>query len=775
MPLLFSPCPLPCACLPRFALRLAAALALAACAQAHAQSTPGAELSAGAGAGAASTLGEVLVSGSRNEQLSDGLPLSIDVIGAGALSSGQAHSLRGALHNLPNVSVRPSPARFSVNGVTASAGRDGNVGINIRGLGGNRVLMLTDGIRIPRSYAFRTTTFDRDYVALELLKRIELVRGPASALYGSDGMVGLVNFITHEPADFLAVPAGAAPKTMGGRVSAGWSGDDRGRNLAATVAGRASDSLQWMVTASGRRAHALDNQGSHDSADLHRTTPNPQRDSDRALLGKVVLTPGAGQRHVVTLEHNEKSSDVQLLSSRTPRPFTGKPADIAGAIVAEDSHRTSQRDRLTWDARFALNAPWADNLKTVIAWQQANARQLGTSQRNSLPLRVRDNRYAEKTWQAGVQVDKILRTGAWAHQITYGYDHVRSDISNLYTGVEPLPPEVFPLKRFPDTRETTHALYAQSESVCGNWTVTPGLRYDHFALDVTRQDGFYPAARQPGTSLSGSALSPKIGVLYRATDAWSVFGQFATGFRAPDAGQINGYFENKVPPVIVIPNADLQPEKSRGIELGLRGRMHNLQLDAAVFASHYSNLIVDAVAVGGKGTPLDPLVFQTRNTERARISGFEVKGVYDWGRVAGGRLSTPFSYGKTRGSNRDNGQPLNSIEPAQLALGLQYDTAPWSLRLDARHHAAKRASDIDNASAVKAPNTQFTIPAATTLDLSAQWRMRKDIRLNLAVRNLTDRKYWLWPDVQGLAAASTVNDAYTQAGRSAHVSVMVDF
>ena len=735
----------------------------------------GAVQAQGAAPEATVALGEVFVSGSRHEQLSDDLPLSIDVISAEALSDGQASNLRDALLNLPNVSVKLSPARFSVNGVTASAGRDGNIGLNIRGLGGNRVLMLSDGIRIPRSYAFRTTSFDREYLSLELLKRVELVRGPASVLYGSDGMVGLVNFITHEPADFLTTPAGAAPKTIGGRVSAGWSGDDRGRTLAATVAGQASDRLQWMVTASGRRAHALDTMGSNDSADMNRTTPNPQRDSDNAVMGKIVLTPGAGQRHVFTLEHIEKSSDVELLSSRTPRPFVGTPAQVAEAIVNEDSSRTSQRDRITWDARFALNAAWADNVKTILAAQQADARQLGTSQRNTLPLRVRDNSYAEKTWQAGIQADKTLRSGAWAHKVTYGYDYVRSNISNIYTGVEPLPPEVFPLKRFPDTRETTHAVYAQSETVYGDWTITPGLRYDHFALDVTSQAGFYPPARQPGKSLSGSALSPKIGVLYRATPQWSVFGQYATGFRAPDAGQINGYFENKVPPVIVIPNADLKPEKSRGFELGLRGRLDNLKFDAAIFASNYSNLIVDSVAVGGKGTPADPLIFQTQNTDRARISGFEVKGVYDWGRIAGGRVSTPFSYGKTRGSNRDNGKPLNSIEPAQLALGVQYDTALWSLRLDARHHAAKQAKDIDNASAVKAPNTQFTIPSATTLDVSGQWRIRKDIRLNLAVRNLTDRKYWLWPDVQGLAASSNANDAYTQPGRSAHVSLVMDF
>ena len=750
--------------------RTLAALVSLACLHmvpAHAQST--------APRNAHAALPEVVVSGSRQEQAADELPLSYDVINANTLSNQQSRNLREALENLPNTSVKRSPARFSVGGATASAGRDGNVGINIRGLGGNRVLLMTDGVRMPRSYAFRTTTFDREYLSLELLKRIEVVRGPASALYGSDGMAGLVNFITHEPADFLAVGKGETPKTLGGRIAAGWSGDDNGHTLAGTVAGQASDTLQWMLTATTRGAHAMDNMGTNNEPNLNRTSPNPQDDRDNAVLGKIVLRPHATQRHVFTLEHVQKKSDVDLLSSRNPLPLRGTPAQIAGAIVDEYSSRAMERNRLTWDARFGLGTDWADHVRTVVAYQDAQSRQVGTSVRNTLPLRVRDNSYGESTWQAGVQADKILRSGGWAHKITYGLDHVRSDISNLYTGLAPLPPEVFPLKRFPDTRETTSALYVQDESVHGNWSLTPGLRFDHFSLDVTSQAGFYPPAKQPGQSLSGSALSPKIGVLYRATEQWSVFGQYAAGFRAPDAGQVNGYYENAAEQVIIIPNPDLRPEKSRGVELGVRGRLDRLSLDAAVFGSHYSNLIMDTVLIRGTGTAADPRIFQTINTERARITGFELKGQYDWGRVAGGRLVTPFSYGKARGVNRATGKPINSVDPAQLALGVQYDTAAWGLRLDMRHHAAKTAKDIDSASSVKPPNTQFTVPSATTLDVSAQWRLRKDLRLNFAVHNLTNRKYWLWPDVYGLAASSATNDAYTQPGRSVHVSLVKDF
>ncbi|HAU57727.1 MAG TPA: TonB-dependent hemoglobin/transferrin/lactoferrin family receptor [Comamonadaceae bacterium] len=754
----------------RPALRTLTALVSLAClhmASAHAQSS--------APQGAHAALPEVVVSGSRQEQAADDLPLSYDVINATTLSNQQSRTLREALQDLPNASVKRSPVRFAVGGTTASAGRDGNVGINIRGLGGNRVLLMTDGVRMPRSYAFRTTTFDREYLSLELLKRIEVVRGPASALYGSDGMAGLVNFITHEPTDFLVSKEGDAPKTLGGRIAAGWSGDDNGHTLAGTVAGKASDSLQWMLTATTRGAHAVDSMGTNDEPNLNRTRPNPQDDRDNAVLGKIVLRPHAAQRHVFTLEHVEKKSDVDLLSSRNPLPLRGTPAQIAGAIVDEYSSRSMERNRLTWDARFGLGVDWADHVRTVIAVQQAQSRQVGTSVRNTLPLRVRDNSYAERTWQAGLQADKILRSGGWAHKITYGLDHVRSDITNLYTGLAPLPPEVFPLKRFPDTRETTSALYVQDESVHGDWSLTPGLRYDHFALDVTSQAGFYPPAKQPGQSLSGSALSPKIGVLYRATPQWSVFGQYSAGFRAPDAGQVNGYYENMAEQVIIIPNPALKPEKSRGYEVGVRGRLDRLSLDVAAFTSNYSNLIMDTVLIRGTGTAADPRIFQTINTERARIHGFEVKGQYDWGRVAGGRLATPFSYGKARGVNRATGMPINSVDPAQLALGLKYDTAAWGLRLDMRHHAAKTAKDIDSASSVKLPNTQFTIPSATTLDISAQWRLRKDLRLNFAVHNLTNRKYWMWPDVYGLAAASTTNDAYTQPGRSAHVSLVMDF
>jgi len=253
-----------------------------------------------------------------------------------------------------------------------------------------------------------------------------------------------------------------------------------------------------------------------------------------------------------------------------------------------------------------------------------------------------------------------------------------------------------------------------------------------------------------------------------------VFGNYASGFKAPDASQVNSYRESgSFPYYKTIPNPDLRPEKSRNFEVGVRGRTGGLSLDAALFTGRYKDLIEENVVVvnGNMTTPADALVYQTRNVSDARISGFEVKGDMDWGRFGEGQLSTPFSYGQAKGRNRTTNKGLNSVDPAKFNASVRYSTAGWEVRMDVTHHAAKKAEDVDATTAT----AQFVTPSATTLDLSGQWRIRKDLRLNAGIYNLTDKKYWNWSDVRGVASTSNVLDAYTQPGRNVRVSLVADF
>ena len=135
----------------------------------------------------AASLKELVVSGSRSEQNSQDVPASIDLINSEQLEKRQINNIRALANETPNVTVRRQPNRASIN---STNGKEGNAGFSVRGLEGNRVLILVDGVRAPRSYSFGASS--RNNFDFGLVNRVEIVKGPSSALYGSDGIAGLV-------------------------------------------------------------------------------------------------------------------------------------------------------------------------------------------------------------------------------------------------------------------------------------------------------------------------------------------------------------------------------------------------------------------------------------------------------------------------------------------------------------------------------------------------------------------------------------------------------
>jgi hemoglobin/transferrin/lactoferrin receptor protein len=337
-------------------------------------------------------------------------------------------------------------------------------------------------------------------------------------------------------------------------------------------------------------------------------------------------------------------------------------------------------------------------------------------------------------------------------------------LDNLVTGTLPPSYERYPLKRFPKTRETTSALFVQSEFASQHWSFIPALRYDHYALKP-QADALYPLA---ATSLSDAALSPKLGVIFRPADSWSVFGNLAAGFKAPSPLQLNNYFENPFGNYKTIPNPDLKPETSQTLELGVRGGQERTNWEFAAFSGRYKDFIEELVAVGGSASNrADPLRYQAVNRGRVKLSGFEFKGQIPMGKATVFKAA----YGQTTGTDSVSGRPINSVNPAKLMLGADHQMGAWKLGATLSHVAKKSAKDIDNSTTAN----QFATPAHTTLDLSASWQLRPGLRLSGTVRNLTDKKYWDWTNVRGIAASSPVIDAYTAPGRSLSVALVADF
>jgi hemoglobin/transferrin/lactoferrin receptor protein len=706
----------------------------------------------------AASLPTVVVTGSRSERDPAEVPAVIDVMGAEALDPADVQDIRDLVQTLPNVSVKRAPTRFGA--AVGSTGRDGNAGFNIRGLEGNRVLLTVDGVRMPReltSGVFGSAAFGRDYFELGHISRVEIQRGAGSALYGSDGLAGHVAMFTAEPRDL--VKPGQTTLT---RLSLQADTEDDGRRAGLMVAGVPNERHQYLASLHVGVAGALDNQGRNTSASSARTAPNPQDDRSLGALLKWIATPGGGQKHSFTAEHIDKRSEVDAYSGR----------GAANGFLTTDLDGTTdlRRSRLGWDGRLRTDAPWADELRATVALQDAESRELALEQRRSLaggPVtgRSRDVTYEERLLQTTLQAEKSLSSpaGGWAQRLVYGVDLVRSELDNLVTGTVPPVYERYPLKRFPKTTENTVGAFVQNEFQTERWTVVPALRYDHVRLDA-EDDALYP--KQPA-DLSASALSPKLGAIYRANEHWALFGNLAAGFRAPSALQLNNYFDNPLGYYQSIPNPDLKPEKSRTLELGVRGQGDGVQWEASAFAGRYKDFIEELVRVSGTGVPGDPIQYQAVNRGKVSLSGVELKGRWQLAAATALRLAL----GRTQGKDTSTGRPLNSVNPAELHAALEQKLGAWTVGLGLTHVAAKKAKDVD----FSATPAQFVPKAYTTLDLKTNWQLSRTTRLSAAVRNLTDRTYWQWTNVRGVAATSPVLDAYTAPGRSVSVALVTEF
>lgn len=722
---------------------VALACALLAAAPAHAQTTSTAS---------AGSLKPVVISGSRSERELDDVPARIDVIEGEALDPTRAQDIRELVRELPNVEVKRAPQRFGA--VTGSTGRDGNAGFNIRGLDGNRVLLTVDGIRMPRelnNQVFGAAAFGRDYYDLGLISRVEILRGAASALYGSDGLAGMVSMTTTAPRDLLK-----NGQTFGGRVGVRTYTEDKSVGTGATLAGIASDSLQWLGSVQVGRAKALDNMGENHSLDSNRTAPNPQKDKSVSALGKIILTPGAGQTHTFTLEHVDKDTEVEGYTGRSP---------TASGVQDLDGTSEMQRTRASWDGRFQLQSAWADSLRATVGYQQSESREWSREVRTAVPnVRERDVTYHEDLWQAVLQAERTRRlSNGWAHTLIYGVDISVAELDNLVTGVAGPAYETYPLQRFPKTRETNSALFVQSEFVNERWSLIPALRYDRFSLKP-QSSPLYPLTP---AELSDSALSPKLGLIFRPEPHWQVFANAAAGFKAPSPLQLNNFFQNALANYRTLPNPDLKPETSQTLELGARGEHGRFHWLATAFTGRYKDFIEDNVRVGGTGAPGNPILFQAINRGRVKLSGFELEG--RWAVTPATTLK--LAYGQTRGRDTLLDQPLNSVNPAKLVMGVDHRIADWTLGAVVTHAAAKDDADINRSTTAQ----QFATPSWTTLDLRATWRITPSTRLSAAVHNVTDRKYWLWSSVQGVAGNLATLDAYTSPGRSLSVALVTDF
>jgi len=693
----------------------------------------------------------ITVIGTRTQRRVDDVPASVSIITAETIETNLVTDIKDLIRFEPGVSVPTSPARFSA--ALSGAGRDGNSGFTIRGMGGNRVLIIQDGVRVPSGFSFGAQAVGRGgYNDLDLVKSVEILRGPASALYGSDGIGGAVSFISKDPSDFIN-----SGETFGARGRVGYNSSDDSWTDGLALAGR-SGSLSGLLAYTRRDAHETENMAEVGGTGSARTQPNPQEFASNAVLGKLVWDANANHTVRLTYDHFDQDMEGEALSSYS--------ASVIG-LTAQDE---TQRDRVSLDWRFS-DVFGLDDGSVSAYWQDATTRQFTYEDRTPAVDRTRDVTFDNSIIGMAVQGSKTFGGASVQHRVTLGGDWSRTTQDGIRGGTVPPLGEVFPVRPFPKTEYDLAGLFVQDEIelLGGRLSIIPALRYDWYEL-TPKADALYPVTAK---GQSDGHLSPKIGAIYWVDDHFGVFANYAQGFKAPSPMEVNNFFENPLFGYESIPNPDLTPETSESIEAGVRFRNLDmfggtLSLSTTAFHTQYDDFITQIV-VSGTGVPgVDPLIYQYVNLTEVEIWGLEARGDIRWDNGVSAIVAASFADGdqETDGARGK----LTSIDPVKVVAGLNY-AAPsgvWG------GSATVTWSD-DKDRAACGGGACWGGEAFAIMDVTAFWNLTEKATLRAGVFNVFDEKYAWWSDIRGMSQTSTIRDAFTQPGRNFGVSLNVRY
>lgn len=697
---------------------------------------------------------------------------TVSVITSDDLEENNAKDIKDALQYEPGVTVRRQGYRPT--GIS-NTGRGGNEGINIRGLEGNQVLMLEDGIPLPQSFSYGSGSAGRgDYLNTDFYERIEVLRGPASVLYGSDGLTGAVNFVTKDPSDLLAKFGKNTYFSLRG------SYDSADRSVGGTAAAafrNENDSVEAMVMLSGRHGHETSNYGDVGGTGASRTKADPLTYNNRSALGKVVfkLSPRDTLKFTAATLSNANSSDG--LSQVGNYTWSGYTA----TSYLTNNYVNSNRVKLEWD-HADENGRYLQHLKASLFYRNASTDQTlyigGSNTAGTTSSRIRDNHYGDNIFGGSLVAESAFATGPVAHRMTYGVDaslshySTSSSAGSEWTSATSGYPEVFP-----KTSQVNLGVYAQDELRWNRFSLVPGVRFDYFNMSP-QADATYSAASAASTqataSSNGSAVSPRLALMYEISPALIPYVQYARGFRAPSAYQINSYYGSSAGYYYQqVGNPNLKPETSNTYELGMRGKFaigsSRVRYSTSAFYGRYNNFI-DMVTIGGSMTSAtNPLTYQYINYSHATIKGVEAKGQWFYGdswEVKGG-----MAYIKGTAENGGKSTGLDTVPPFAAVLGVKYRFADqWFVGADLTYNSRKDKADMSSSS-------YYSTPSFTILDLHAGYQISKHVSVNAGIGNVFDRKYWRWNDVRGLADSDGYAKitATTAPGRTFNVGMKIDF
>lgn len=615
----------------------------------------------------------------------------------------------------------------------------------LRGYAANAVLLVVDGVRMNNAIYRSGNLQNSITIDAAGVDGMEILMGPGSVQYGSDAMGGVMVFTTRRPtfADSSVHLGGAAmlryasaANLRSGSVAIDVGSTDLASSTVVSVSSfgdlRGGASFMPAYPDFGRRPWYVERHAGRDSLVVN---PRPE------------VQVGSGYDQVNVLQNLH-----WRLGERTTLEY--------GGIVTTSSN-VPRYDRLietrNGQPRFA-EWYYGPQLFTMhsLTYRQPDATitasmQYTTESRNDRPFQSNLlRRQNELVWVGSINADFRQEFGSGPDELDlyYGAEAYVNRVQSNADRLNILDGTTTPTaSRYPNGGSLVRsaAVYGQVRyGVSDRLTLAGGIRGTVYDLQSTIADTSVFPYPFTNLSLSTGAMTGSVGATWRVSDAITLHGNAASGFRAPNVDDIAKVFETG-PGVLVVPNANLGPEYVRTLEAGVQWRLWRA---FTADVNGYTSFATDAIEVrpstldGADTIQLDGVptaIYANTNLGRARISGLSA-------RLQGTileRLYLVATAAYTYGINPDDHTPISHIPPAFGTVQLYWQRPTWSIGVQLWWAAAQTFAQIpmDDEVKVGINYTADGTPAWRRLDLTARLQPTSTIEVNVLLENVFDLNY----------------------------------
>lgn len=714
-------------------------------------------------------LSEIVISASKFPEKKRNVAQRIDVINSKFIATVNAQNTGDLLINTGNVFVQKS--------------QQGGSSPVVRGFEASRVLLVVDGVRM-NNLIYRSGHLQNAItVDQNMLESMEVLYGPASTLYGSDALGGVIHFRTKAPK--LALDG---KKTFtSGNAFARFSSANNEKSIHAdfNIGGKKFAWLQSYTFSEfgdmkmgknypdqypnfGRRDSFITRINNRDTV-VKNDDPNVQKFSGYQqwdILQKLLYKQSDKITHTLNFQYSNTNDVPRYDRLQDKRNFGGS---IGNTLRWAEWYYGPQKRILTSYELSIAKAGWFDNINLNVNYQDIEEsrvqRQFRATNKEARIERV-------KVFGFIVDTRKLIKD----HELTMGADgqfntlKSTGTLTNVNTGVMSNLVDT----RYPNGDNTMNnlGLFAQHIYKFKNkkLVLNDGLRLQHSTLNSTIADNSFRNLPYTEINQKNTALTGNIGLVYLPAPLTKISTHLSAGFRVPNVDDLAKIFESGTSGGIrqvVVPNPDIKPERTYNIDLGISQNFgKNLRLEASTFYTWFRDALVKAPFLfNGQDSILyngvRSQVLANVNANKAYLYGFTA-AVYATVKeftfsstisYTEGRFQTDASKNSNIYEKQSNGtyalvsrkvssKPLDHIPPVFGKTSLQYEKNKLMVELFALYNGWKRLDDF-NADGEDNPQyaTPDGMPGWFTLNMRSSLKVQKNITIQFAVENLFDRNY----------------------------------